>query len=621
MSEAAEKVACRACGIARSLDEYRFFSTKPLLYMDFCVHCERAEGTITLYRRFNAYGHPQIVEAVFAAERIAEGRRSEEQVRLLVKPQAAKAPETNEELIRRELARRELARRRLLFFITMFRPDYKPGWVHQDIARRLEQFVDDVVNGRSPRLMIAMPPRHGKSEEASICFPAWVLGNHPELGIIGASYAQSLPIDFSRAIRDLLEDEEYQALFPDTRLRSDSKAVESWKTTKGGGYIAAGVGVGINGKGMHIGIGDDLIKDDEAAQSETIRTNTYSWYQSVFRTRLAPGGGILLIGTRWHDGDVQGQELSKEEMLRKQGVPEEELEQWEVIRYPAIAEHDEWLLQSGEIHVGLPLEDEPGARLLRKKGEALHPERYPLRELMKLKHTWAPTRWSALYQQNPTPDDGEFFKSSDLIDRYLPPEYWPSARKFVVFDFAISQRTARRDFTVGGAFALTGADELYLLDAVRGRWNTMQIVDAAVDLILRYDPEVFAGERGQIYEAIWPLIRKKLDEKRKYVAFDESLVPIQDKEVRARPLQGRTQVHKFFFSYRGSRPDVYNDIRKELLRFPNGTNDDCVDMTAWGARLALNLSLPADAAAPQKLASWKDRFRGGSRDGTSHMAA
>lgn len=613
------KIACRACGVDRTLNEYRLFATKPQqLYMDFCVHCEKREGTITLYRRFHAYATKAIVDAVFAAERIVEGRRTEAQTRLLVKPADTKVPESNEEIIHRELARRELAKRRLVFFTVLFQPEYKPGWVHQDICRRLEKFVERVERGESPRLMIAMPPRSGKSVLASDIFPSWVLGKHPEWGIIGASYAQSLPLEFSRNIRDRIADEEYAAMFGDTRLRTEG--VEAWKTTKGGGYIAAGVGVGINGKGMHIGIADDLIKDEEQAQSEVIREKAYKWYQSVFRTRLAPGGGILLIGTRWHDADVQGQELSKEEMLRKQGVPEEELEQWDVISYPAVANDDEWLLSTGEIFPGAPPEGEVEARLLRKKGEALHPERYPLTELMKLKHTLGSALWAALYQQNPTPEDGDFFKKSDFRYRLLQPEYLPVMRRFITFDFAISKRTSKKDWTVGGAFALSDTDDLYLLDVVRGRWNSQEITSAIIGLVEKWNPEVFAGERGQIYEAIWPDLRKQLDAKRLYLPFDESLVPMQDKEVRARPLQGRTQRHRLIFSYSDAvRPEIYDEVEKELLRFPNGTHDDIVDMLAWGARLSMNLSLPSSAAAPPKLKSWKDVISGTSN--TTHMAA
>ncbi len=617
------KIPCKACGVAdRTIADYRIFTTKPeLLYMDFCMQCERSEGTITLYRRFGSYATKEITDAVYAAERVIPGRRTEAQARLLIEQVRDKEPETNEELLQREMARRELARRRLLFFMLTFDPKYKPGWVHSDIARRLEKFLDDVVHERSPRLMIAMPPRHGKSLEASDMFPSWALGQYPHLGIIGASYGLDLPVDWSRNIRDRLKDPEFQALFPECRLRTDSQGIESWKTTKGGGYIAAGVGVGINGKGMNIGIADDLIKDAIAAQSQQIRDNTHSWYLNVFRTRLAPGGGILLIGTRWHDDDVQGRELTAQEMLRKQGIPEEELEQWDVIRYPAIAESNEYLLKSGEIFINSePPEEEPDARLLRKVGEALHPERYNRIALMKLKHPMPPKDWSALFQQNPTPDDGDFFKASDLIDRRFDPDYLPNARCFITFDFAISQRTSRRDYTVGGVWALTSNDDLYLLEAVRGRWGTMQIVRAIVALVLKWNPEVFAGERGSIYEALWPLVRTELEKHRKYVTFDESLVPISDKETRARPMQGRSQVHKFFFSFEGSRPDVYNDIRKEMLRFPEGTNDDCVDMCAWAAQLAMNMTLPqSEALPPPPVTSWKDRITG--EQTTSHMAA
>lgn len=613
-------IACRACGEDRPLDEYRLFATQPeKSYMDFCVHCEKRESTITLYRRFHAYGTADIVNAVYAAERIPPGKRTEAQTRLLVVSKDVQEPTSNEDIIRRELARRELASRRLIFFTTAFLPEYKPGWVHQDICRRLERFVQRVERGESPRLMIAMPPRAGKSQLASDILPSWILGKHPEWGIIGASYAQSLPVEFSRNIRDRLKDPEYAAIFPNTKLRADSQGVEAWKTTKGGGYIAAGVGVGINGKGMHIGIADDLIKDAEAAQSDTIRSNSYSWYQSVFRTRLAPGGGILLIGTRWHDADVQGQELAKEDLLRKQGVPEHELESWEVVSYPAIADNDEYLLSDGSIWTDKSEPPEEAPRLLRHKGEALHPERYSLGELMKLKHSFPPAIWSALYQQNPTPDDGEFFKRSDFRYQYLAPGYWPAARVFITFDLAISTKK-KNDYTVGAVFALTAQNELYVLDIVRGRWGTKALVEVIVNLIEKYKPEVYAGERGQIHEAIWPLVKESLQKKGLFISNDDSLVPLTDKEVRARPLQGRTQMHQLFFSFQAiSRPEIYDEVEKELLRFPNGTHDDIVDALAWGARLAMNLSLPTERQ-PKQLRSWRDDLRPDT-GGASHMAS
>ena len=145
------------------------------------------------------------------------------------------------------LARRILARRRLLKFTELTHPSYSAGWVHDDICRRLEKFSADVAAGKSPRLMLLMPPRMGKSELASIRFPAWHLGRYPNHEIINVGYNLDLPMVFSRKVRDLLREPEYQALFPDCQLNPESQATEKWVTTAGGGFLAAGVGGGITG--------------------------------------------------------------------------------------------------------------------------------------------------------------------------------------------------------------------------------------------------------------------------------------------------------------------------------------------------------------------------------------
>lgn len=602
---------CRACGEFRVLDDFRLFAVKPAAsYMDFCVFCERRESTVVLYRRYTGYATAAIAQAVFAADRTPALNRSTEQVRLLVEAFKTK-PATNEEIVQLEVRRRELARRNLIYYTTMFVPGYKPGWVHHDIARRLEKFMRDVEAGKSPRLIIAMPPRHGKSQLASDIFPSWVLGHHPEWGIIGSSYAQSLPLDFSRAIRDRMGDPEYKSIFPDAHLRAGVQGVESWKTSKNGGYIAAGVGTGINGKGMHIGILDDALKDSEAADSETIRNSTFAWYNQVFRLRLAPGGGILIIATRWHYADPTGKVLDIEAELVKNGVPVEERENWDMISYPAIAEQDEFLLADGTIRQGqLDVEGEEKARLLRRKGEALHPERYTLNDLLKLKHGMPPLKWSALFQQSPTPDDGDFFKKDDIKYRWLPLEYRPLCNIFLVVDYAITKKQ-RSDFTVAGIVAQDHEDNLYLLAMRRGRWKTFQIAENIVALIVAHNPTLYAGEQGQIHHAVWPVIQQAMENNKPkpiYISVDETLVPIQDKEVRARPLQARTQRGKFFLSFdTPAPPDDYTVAVREMLQFPNGLNDDCVDMLAWGARLAQNLSLPSPPVFQNRpTKSWKD---------------
>lgn len=152
--------------------------------------------------------------------------------------------------VKQEQAERVLARRRLLPFIKRINPDYDPGWVHADICQRLEKFAEAIEQKKSPRLMIFMPPRHGKSEIGSKTFPGWYLGRNPKHEVIACSYSGDLAKDFSRKVRDLLETERYQSVFK-TRLAHDSKSVERWNTTEGGGFVAAGVQGPITGRGAH----------------------------------------------------------------------------------------------------------------------------------------------------------------------------------------------------------------------------------------------------------------------------------------------------------------------------------------------------------------------------------
>jgi len=391
-------------------------------------------------------------------------------------------------------------------------------------------------------------------------------------------------------------------------LRKDSQAVDNWRTTAGGGYLAAGIGVGITGRGANVGIIDDPVKDQEAAQSETIRENTYGWYQSTFRSRLAPGGGILIIMTRWHDADLAGKLLEDEERLLVAGVPRAELENWEVISYPAIAEHDEWLMNDGEIARG-NVEESQVKRLLRRKGEALHPERYSIEELRRIRNPMPPMIWASLYQQNPAPDDGMFFKRDYFVYRQLDPDYWPQGVVMTTIDYAIAKKT-RNDFTVITTGVLMPAGELYILNVRRDRWGTLDIVDQLIDSFKTYKTSIFAGEQGQLHHAIWPVLKQRMEAERVYVSFDESLLPIQDKEARARPMQAMMQLKKVIFSFDPvvNRPAIFDTVEKELLRFPTGAHDDIVDSMAWCCRLAMQTSLPSQGQKP-RLPSWKDKLK------------
>jgi hypothetical protein len=264
--------------------------------------------------------------------------------------------------------------------VERFNDRYEAGWVHKDICARLEKFSLDVAERKSPRLMLCVPPRHGKSEIVSRNFPAWHLGKYPEHEFIACSYASDLALGFSRKVREIVRSTEYQMLFPEVELAKDSQRADQWNTTHSGGYAAAGVGGPITGKGASILVIDDPVKNREEADSESIRQSIWDWYTSTAYTRLAPGGVVLIIQTRWHDDDLSGRLLMQ--------MAKEEGDDWEVIEYPAIATEDE---------------------RYRRKGEALHPARYPLDALRRIKRAIGDRDWSALYQQKPVADDGDFF--------------------------------------------------------------------------------------------------------------------------------------------------------------------------------------------------------------------
>ncbi|TFH46168.1 MAG: hypothetical protein E4H01_10410, partial [Lysobacterales bacterium] len=158
--------------------------------------------------------------------------RKQEVVKAELEAAAARADVDDKDTARRELAQRELSRRFLIASIVRFNPEYLAGWVHKDICTRLEKFMVAVERGENPRLMFQMPPRHGKSTIASQEFPAWLLGHHPDWELIVCSYAESLALDFSRAVRARIRDKEYHALFPDTRLDADNQNAQGWKLTK-----------------------------------------------------------------------------------------------------------------------------------------------------------------------------------------------------------------------------------------------------------------------------------------------------------------------------------------------------------------------------------------------------
>lgn len=757
-----------------------------------------------------------------------------------------------------------------------FHPRYKAGWVHRDICNRLEKFSRDIDEGKSPRLMLLMPPRHGKSQLASKLYPAWHLGHYPHHEFIGCSYNIPLALDFSREVRDVIKSEKYNKIFPKTKLNEDFQSAEAWRLQSAtgvgaGGYNAAGIGGGITGKGAHclvsgtivstptggktidflyetggavntpmgqkrimaatkntvptlyklttttgksiIGTGehpmympgkgaylslkelygqtkstnpfnlsvvlegipasevrsnqdgetrtqrhilqqrvqpepsrseeckevqnlraasndrgelskrgillnkvqaeseetsgqnlsgmqrgvsaknfkagllqqpmfrqsaqsqnarfwefplqgrqlvrffvrpdasdskragssvrnlwnserselsphrrghteqypgepdnalpnpphnssqvqydsissvevisggtytvydlqiedagcffagqiltgncliiDDPIKNAEEADSSDLRQKIWNWYLTSAYTRLAPGGGVLIIMTSWSDDDLAGR-------LQREMKEDPEADQFEVVKYPAIAEEDE---------------------KYRLKGEALHPERFTLEMLNKTKRLMGGTTsryWSALYQQNPVSDEGAYF--TDGMFKHV--DELPQIKDMDIYqawDFAISEKQ-HNDFTVGTTIGVDSDDNMYVIEVVRIKTNDAAvIIEAVLDMYQRY-PHIkgFGAEDSQIWRTLRKGLERRAVQKKIYIHLDEKLnilKPVSDKMVRARPLQARMSSGKVFFP-RGK--SWYDDVKTEFLRFPAGIHDDIVDSLAWNTQL------------------------------------
>lgn len=588
-------VRCGSCREEKDIYEFRVFrDAPPKRFFDFCAKCQDKHGLEKLYQKYPEKATPEILEFI--------------QNGGVQKMQAVeKKAEEQWELAQKDLAKRELARRHFLPFVLRFMPTYKAGWVHQDICRRLEKFVEAIERGESPRLILAMPPRAGKSLLASDMFPSWALGKHPEWEIISTSYAVTLPIGFSRNIKTRLQEPSYKVVFPATELRADAQAVEQWKLTAGGGYRAAGVGGGITGMGANILIIDDPFADDEDAQSDNNRQKVKDWFTSTAMTRLAPNSGVLIIATRWHDDDLSGHCLTLMRELREEGVPEDELDNWELISYPALAEADEYLFPDGSIQRD-PADIPEGARLLRLEGEALHPERYDATALRRKKNTMPPRQWNAMFQQNPVPDDGEFF-SKDMFRFEIGLAGTRDEYTFITaWDVAIGEKR-RNDWTVGVVAAIDSNNNLHIVDMVRGRLGTMEIVNAVCDFIEKYDCAVFGMEHGQIKMTLWPLILEEMRKRRISCSINDDLKPINDKETRATPLRGLMQTGRVYFPVASQAPWVERAMG-EMLRFPSGTHDDIVDALAWAARMFRTAPRPMKHEHQARLreTSWKDRL-------------
>jgi predicted phage terminase large subunit-like protein len=453
---------------------------------------------------------------------------------------AAVPEDVKNELLRLELrlaqiTARDQATSSFLSFCRYVWPEMIVGAHHKRIAAAL----DRVVSGECKRLMIAMPPRHGKSQMGSYLFPAYLMGKKPDSKLIVGSHTAELAQRFGRMIRNLVADERYKELFPDFLLSADSKAAGRWDTSHGGEAFFIGKGGAMTGRGGNVVILDDIL-DEQDALSNTAMENTWEWYQSGPRQRLQPNGAIIVINTRWKTDDLSGR------LLKLQGAIKSD--KWEVLEFPAI----------------LP------------SGGPLWPEYWKLEELEAVKHTIGLQKWNAQWQQTPTADEGAILKR-EWWQRWKPEE--PPLVEYIIqsYDTAYSKKETA-DYSVittWGVFVpdIDSGPNIILLDVKKGRWDFPELKRIAREEYKNWNPDNVLIEAKATGITLQQELRRVGIPVTMYSPGGRRAG--QDKVSRANSIAPILESGMVW----APETEWADELIEECAAFPNGDHDDMVDST------------------------------------------
>lgn len=455
-------------------------------------------------------------------------------------------------------ARLELARRGLLDFVAATFPEYRASAAHAYVAAALEAFEQDVRAHRSPRLMIFLPPRFGKSELTSRRFPPWVLGRNPDWNVGIVSYGAELAEELSADARRVVLSDEYADIFgaryapePGSTVEIDrsSTAVNHWRIAgRRGGVRAVGVGGALTGRGFQIIAIDDPLKGRKEADSELTREDLWKWYRGTLRTRLEPGGGILLIQTRWHHDDLAGRLLMQQQERTERG----EAARWRVINLPAIAD-----------------EDDP---LGRAPGEPLDPHRFDAEAFAEIRADVGERDWYAQYQGKPTPDEGDIFHKDWFRLEHAPTnatgpvfQYWDTS-----YGKSDAQKRRRKgDYSTCGTWRIEG-NAYRLLHLYRARASYPELKAQAVALAATFKARSVIIEDSASGQSLVQDLR------------NETRLPVltwsvgnASKQDRADATSDIVKAGRVILSIPAQQAEAYV---REHLEFPNGKHDDIVDM-------------------------------------------
>ena len=429
----------------------------------------------------------------------------------------------------------------MLGFATHVYPGFKIGPHHKKLSRIFE----DVIAGNKKRVIINIAPRHGKSEFSSYLFPAYFLGKYPDKKIIMGTHTAGLSEDFGRRVRNLIESEEYQELFPATKVADDQKAAGKWSTSAGGQYYAAGVGGALAGRGADLFVVDDPHSEQDVKSNSRLAFDTaWSWFQTGPLQRLMPGGAIIVIMTRWSLLDLTGR-LIDYQIRNPDSLP------WEIVELPAI------------LNENTPQE------------KSLWPEQWPLVAMKSVKASLDPRYWNAQYMQQPTSENSAIISRKHW--RIWPSDNPPRCEYIIQsWDtaFEVKNNSDYSACTTWGIFyneEENNSPQLILLDAFKDRMAFPELKQIALRHYKEWEPDAFIVEKKA---AGAPLIQE----------LRAMGIPVQefspsrgnDKNVRL------NAVADLFTSGKVWAPDTRwaREVIEEVASFPVGEHDDFVDTTS-----------------------------------------
>lgn len=440
-----------------------------------------------------------------------------------------------------ELMRRRKARSNLHDFIRFINPDYIVSEFSRTVCAELDQFIEDMINGLRPVLLLGAPPQHGKSDIVSRYLPAYFFGKHPDKRVAGLSYAKDLASDMNRDVQRIMMGHEYHLLFPNSSLNEnrvvtiDVEAKRNSETfeivNNKGSYVSQGVGGPLTGKKVDFGIIDDPIKNSKEALSVVVKEGLWNWYTSTFLTRLSKNSGQIIMATRWATDDLTGMVAKKNKRAK-------------LLQFKAISDD----------------------------GNALVPELHPIEKLLETRAVLSDYFWEAMYQQEPIVMGGNLFKQ-DWWQYY---SFLPKLKRKAIFGDTALKAAEANDYSVLQCWGECENGNLYLIDQIRGKWEAPE---------LEVNATAFYNKHRSANDCVCSAMY--IEDKASGTGLIQTLrrkggipiIPIPRNTDKVLRSQSVSPSIKAGMVYLPEDAEWLTDYLVEFSQFPRGKNDDQIDPT------------------------------------------